>query len=200
MASRVYGASSMSNLTAEDMSGLAGRVARDRDRQAFETLFDFFAPRIKAYLRRLGLDAASSEEICQEVMVTLWHKASLFDPAKSTLSTWLFRIARNRRIDLARRDKSDALDEDDPFLQPDAEPLPDEGIDSARREIRIRVAMSQLPPEQFEVIRFAFFLGYPHSRIAEETGLPMGTVKSRIRLAFARLKAILEDDPAVDTD
>lgn len=68
------------------------------------------------------------------------------------------------------------------------------------REGKVRAAMSQLPPEQYEVIRFAFFLGYPHSRIAEETGLPMGTVKSRIRLAFARLKSILEQDPAIDTD
>lgn len=190
----------MGNLTAEDMSGLAGRVARDRDREAFAQLFDFFAPRIKAYLRRLGLDAASSEEICQEVMVTLWHKASQFDSSKSTLSTWLFRIARNRRIDLARRDKSDAFDQDDPTLLPEADPLPDSGIDSALREAKVRQAMAQLPPEQYEVIRFAFFLGYPHSQIADETGLPIGTVKSRIRLAFARLKGILEQDPAIDTE
>ncbi len=190
----------MANLTAEEMSGLAGRIAQQRDRQAFERLFDFFAPRINAYLRRLGLDPAGAEEICQEVMVTLWHKAGQFDPAKSTLSTWLFRIARNRRIDLARRDKSDAFDQDDPTLLPEADPLPDSGIDSANREIKVREAMSQLPAEQYEVIRFAFFLGYPHSRIAEETGLPIGTVKSRIRLAFARLKAILEQDPAIDTD
>jgi len=182
------------------MTGLAGRVAHERDRQAFEELFDFFAPRINAYLRRLGLDPAGAEEICQDVMVTLWHKAALFDPAKSSLSTWLFRIARNRRIDLARRDKGDSLDQDDPMLQPEPEPLPDAGLDSVVREDKVRAAMSQLPPEQYEVIRFAFFLGYPHSRIAEETGLPMGTVKSRIRLAFARLKTILEQDPAIDTD
>jgi RNA polymerase sigma factor (sigma-70 family) len=187
-------------LTADEMTGLAGRVAHERDRQAFEELFDFFAPRINAYLRRLGLDPAGAEEICQDVMVTLWHKAALFDPAKSSLSTWLFRIARNRRIDLARRDKGDSLDQDDPVLQPEPEPLPDAGIDSMVREGKVRAAMSQLPPEQYEVIRFAFFLGYPHSRIAEETGLPMGTVKSRIRLAFARLKTILEQDPAIDTD
>jgi RNA polymerase sigma-70 factor (ECF subfamily) len=189
-----------SSLTADEMTGLAGRVAHERDRQAFEELFDFFAPRINAYLRRLGLDPAGAEEICQDVMVTLWHKAALFDPAKSSLSTWLFRIARNRRIDLARRDKGDSLDQDDPMLQPEPEPLPDAGLDSVVREDKVRAAMSQLPPEQYEVIRFAFFLGYPHSRIAEETGLPMGTVKSRIRLAFARLKTILEQDPAIDTD
>jgi RNA polymerase sigma factor (sigma-70 family) len=189
-----------SSLTADEMTGLAGRVANERDREAFEALFDFFAPRINAYLRRLGLDPAGAEEICQDVMVTLWHKAGLFDPAKSSLSTWLFRIARNRRIDLARRDKGDSLDQDDPMLQPEPDPLPDAGIDSLVREGKVRAAMSQLPPEQYEVIRFAFFLGYPHSRIAEETGLPMGTVKSRIRLAFARLKSILEHDPAIDTD
>jgi RNA polymerase sigma-70 factor (ECF subfamily) len=188
------------SLTADEMTGLAARVALERDRQAFEELFDFFAPRLNAYLRRLGLDPAGAEEICQDVMVTLWHKAALFDPAKSSLSTWLFRIARNRRIDLARRNKGDSLDQDDPMLQPEPDPLPDSGIDSAMREDKVRAAMSQLPPEQYEVIRFAFFLGYPHSRIAEETGLPMGTVKSRIRLAFARLKSILEQDPAIDTD
>jgi len=189
-----------SSLTADEKTGLAGSVAHERNRQAFEELFDFFAPRINAYLRRLGLDPAGAEEICQDVMVTLWHKAALFDPAKSSLSTWLFRIARNRRIDLARRDKGDSLDQDDPMLQPEPEPLPDAGLDSVVREDKVRAAMSQLPPEQYEVIRFAFFLGYPHSRIAEETGLPMGTVKSRIRLAFARLKTILEQDPAIDTD
>jgi RNA polymerase sigma factor (sigma-70 family) len=188
------------SLTADEMTGLAGRVANERDRQAFEELFDFFAPRINAYLRRLGLDPAGAEEICQDVMITLWHKAGLFDPAKSSLSTWLFRIARNRRIDLARRNKGDSLDQEDPMLQPEPDPLPDSGIDSAMREDKVRAAMSQLPPEQYEVIRFAFFLGYPHSQIAEETGLPMGTVKSRIRLAFARLKGILEQDPAIDRD
>lgn len=182
------------------MARLAGRVAIERDQSAFAFLFDHFAPRINAYLRRLGLEEAQAEEITQEVMVTLWHKASLFDPGKSSLSTWLFRIARNRRIDAARRDKSGALDPDDPMLQPQADPLPDAGLDAELREERVRAAMSELPPEQFETIRLAFFLGYSHSRIAEETGLPMGTVKSRIRLAFGRLRSVLETDPAVDTE
>ncbi len=185
-------------LTPEEMAELTLRVARDRDREAFARLFDFFAPRVNAYLRRLGLDAASAEEVCQEVMVVLWHKAALFDPAKSTLSTWMFRIARNRRIDLARRNKSSALDENDPMLQPDPEPLPDSGIDLAKREAGVQAALKVLPPEQYEVIRYAFFLGYAHSQIAEETGLPIGTVKSRIRLAFARLKSVLDQNPAID--
>lgn len=190
----------MSGMTSEEMAELAQRVASRRDSAAFARLFDFFAPRLKAYLRKLGLEPAAAEELCQEVMITLWHKAGLFDPNKSTLSTWLFRIARNRRIDLARRNKGDALDPDDPILQPEPEAMPDEGMDAAMRDERVRLALETLPAEQFEAIRYAFFLGYTHSQISEVTGLPMGTVKSRIRLAFARLKATLEADPAVDTD
>ena len=187
-------------MTGEEMAQLAIRVAERRDVAAFERLFDFFAPRVKAYLRKLGLDPSSAEELCQEVMITLWHKAGLFDPAKSSLSTWVFRIARNRRIDLARRDRGDALDPDDPMLQPEAEILPDESMDAMKRDGRIRAALDTLPAEQLEAIRYAFFMGYTHSQIAEATGLPMGTVKSRIRLAFARLKSALESDPSVDTD
>lgn len=182
------------------MARLAGLLASARDQDAFGRLFDHFAPRINAYLRKLGLEEGPAEEVAQEVMITLWHKAGLFDPAKSSLSTWLFRIARNRRIDAARRDKSSLLDPDDPSLLPEAEPMPDDTLDAGQREDRVRAAMAILPPEQFETIRMAFFLGYSHSRIAEETGLPIGTVKSRIRLAFTRLRTVLERDPSVDTD
>ena len=182
------------------MARLAALVADRRDQNAFSDLFDHFAPRINAYLRKLGLEDGPAEEIAQEVMVTLWHKADLFDSSKSSLSTWLFRIARNRRIDAARRDKSALLDPDDPTLLPEAEPMPDETLDAGQREDRVRAAMQRLPAEQFETVRLAFFLGYSHSRIAEETGLPIGTVKSRIRLAFARLRSALEQDPSIDTD
>lgn len=182
------------------MAELAHRVATLRDRKAFVTLFDFFAPRLKAYLRRLGLDDGAAEELCQEVMVVLWNKADLFDPARSSLSTWLFRIARNRRIDLARRARVGALDPDDPSLQPEAPDMPDQGIDAEKLRAGVTAALEALPPDQREAIRMAFFLGYTHSQISQETGLPMGTVKSRIRLAFARLRGVLERDPTVDTD
>ncbi|MEQ8400904.1 MAG: sigma-70 family RNA polymerase sigma factor [Roseitalea porphyridii] len=181
-------------------AALAARVANDRDRLAFTELFDFFAPRIKAYLRRLGLGDEAAEDIAQEVMIVLWHKAHLFDPAKSSLSTWLFRVARNRRIDAVRRDKSGLLDPDDPMLQPAEPVLPDATMDDEQRDERVREAMADLPEEQVGLVRMAFFLGYSHSRIAEETGLPLGTVKSRIRLAFGRLRRALEQDARVDTD
>lgn len=184
----------------DQFARLAARVAQSRDRTAFAALFDHFAPRINAYLQRLGLDRGAAEDLTQEVMVVLWHKAALFDPEKSSLSTWLFRVARNRRIDAVRRDRSHLIDADDPIFEPAAPVAPDIGMDSERRGRRIRVAMEALPPEQLELIRQAYFLGLTHSQIAEASGVPLGTVKSRIRLAFARLRRALDADPEVDTD
>ncbi len=179
---------------------LAARVAESRDRQAFAQLFDYFAPRLNGYLRKLGMDAAAAEDLAQEVMTVLWHKADLFDPTKSSLATWLFRVARNRRIDGMRRDRSHLLDQFDPMLQPEEVEPADKVVDAARRDERVRLAMQDLPDNQAELLRYAYFLGLTQSQIASETGLPLGTVKSRIRLAFARLRTVLEADPLVDTD
>jgi RNA polymerase sigma-70 factor (ECF subfamily) len=184
----------------ETFARLAALVAARRDRDAFVVLFDHFAPRINAYLQRLGMERAVAEDLTQEVMVVLWHKAGLFDPQKSSLSTWLFRIARNRRIDALRRDRSRVLDPDDPIFLPDEIEAADTSLDARRREERIRTAVAALPEEQRDLIRQAYFLGLTHSQIAEASGLPLGTVKSRIRLAFARLRKALEADPRVDTD
>lgn len=177
----------------DEFANLVAEVARTRDRAAFARLFDHFAPRINAYLLRLGTDNGQAEELAQEVMVTLWRKAHLFDRSKSSVATWLFRIARNRRIDLLRRDRQADLDPEDPILQPSAPEDADDQIDAQRREDKIRVALAVLPSEQVELIRLAFFLGLSHSQIAERSGLPLGTVKSRIRLAFSRLRKALEE-------
>ncbi|MEL6436675.1 MAG: sigma-70 family RNA polymerase sigma factor [Pseudomonadota bacterium] len=190
----------MSNQQHKHFAALAHAVATNRDQKAFGELFDFFAPRLKTYLRRLGLDDAAAEDLAQDVMVVLWHKAHLFDPSKSSLSTWLFRVARNRRIDVLRRDKSDLLDPDEPMLRPSEETPADKLMDAEQRDERVRLAMKSLPEEQIELVRMAFFFGHSHSQIAEETGLPLGTVKSRIRLAFGRLRRMLETDDLVDTD
>ena len=176
------------------------RVAEQRDKTAFAALFDHFAPRLKSYLVRLGADAASAEELTQEVMITLWRKAALFDASRASAATWLFRIARNRRIDSLRRDKSGALDPEDPSLRPAAAEHPDEGMDARTREDRVRLAIESLREDQADLIRRAFFSGLSHSQIAEETGVPLGTVKSRIRLAFSKLRRALEEDAAVDLD
>ncbi len=177
---------------------LAGRVAASRDREAFSELFDYFAPRLNGYLQKLGTGAGEAEEIAQEVMIVLWHKANLFDASKSSLATWLFRIARNRRIDLLRRDRSHLLDPEDPVFRPDEPEPADTQMDARKRDERVKLAMEKLPPEQGELIGYAFFQGLSHSQISERTGLPIGTVKSRIRLAFGKMRQLLESDPEVD--
>jgi RNA polymerase sigma-70 factor, ECF subfamily len=171
-----------------DFSGLARRVAQNRDQEAFTEIFDHFAPRLKAYLLRLGASAVNAEELAQEVMIVLWHRAELFDPNKSSLSTWLFRIARNRRIDALRRDRSRSADLDDPMIVPEPVEPADALLEAEDRDARVRTALTGLPAEQAELLRMAFFLGKTHSEISSETGLPLGTVKSRIRLAFSRMR------------
>jgi RNA polymerase sigma-70 factor (ECF subfamily) len=146
---------------------------------------------------RLGTDAALAEEIVQDVMSTLWRKAALFDPSKSSLSTWLYRIARNRRIDIARRERGD-FDPDEPMLQPAAAPDLDQLVDIQQREEAVRAVLTSLPPEQLDLVKLAFFEGLSHSQISETTGLPLGTVKSRIRLAFTRLRRMLEAEGVVE--
>lgn len=168
-------------------------VAERRDRAAFTEIFDHYTPRLEAYLHRLGLDAGLAEEIAQDVMVTLWRKAELFDSQKSSLATWLYRIARNRRIDLARRSRTDYVDPQSPAILDIAEERRFETeIDGQQRDDIVRGLIVELPIEQRDLVRLAFYEGLSHSQIAERTGVPLGTVKSRLRLAFTRLRRALE--------
>lgn len=180
------------------MALLVARVAEIRDRDAFAALFDHYAPRLAVYLRRLGADPSTAEEIAQDAMLVLWRKADLFDPAKSSVGTWLYRIARNRRIDLLRRGRGASLDLDQVVAMVDDAPRPDESLGAREREDFVRRAMGVLPPEQSSLVRLAFYEGRSHSEIAAVTGLPLGTVKSRIRLAFGRLRRKLESDGVLD--
>lgn len=177
----------------QHFNALVLAVSRNRDQTAFCELFDFFAPRLKSFLMRQNASVAEAEEVVQEVMVILWQKAHLYDPKKSSLSTWLFRIARNRRIDAARRQRNGALDEHEPLLLPVAPLAPDDLIENEDREQIVRVALTRLPVEQVTLIQMAFFFGQSHSEISAATGLPLGTVKSRIRLAFGKLRTLLEE-------
>jgi RNA polymerase sigma factor (sigma-70 family) len=173
-------------------------VAQRRDRAAFACLFDHFAPRLTSYLMRLGTDSGLAEELTQEVMVTLWRKADLFDPAKSSVPTWLYRVARNRRIDALRRDRLDFVDPLEPVHDVGEDPQTDRMLDLQHREERLRFVMTRLPPEQLDLVRLAFYDGLSHSEIAERLRLPLGTVKSRIRLAFSRLRRLLEAEGVVE--
>ncbi|NCG11707.1 MAG: sigma-70 family RNA polymerase sigma factor [Alphaproteobacteria bacterium] len=167
-------------------------IASHKSKASFKKLFEYFAPRLKGYLMRLGSSEAQAEELVQDVMLTVWRKAALFDSRKAAASTWLFTIARNRRIDILRREKYPELDPEDPALVPDEEVPPDDAVIMAERKAEVQAAMATLPEEQVELVKLAFYKGWSHSEIAKETGLPLGTVKSRLRLSFTRLKEALD--------
>jgi RNA polymerase sigma-70 factor (ECF subfamily) len=175
-------------------AALVETVARDRDRAAFADLFAHFAPRLNGYLLGQGVPPGVAEELVQETMLTVWRRAETYDRRQSGVSTWLFTIVRNKRIDRLRREKRPELDPNDPLLVPDPPAPPDSALDVAEREARLRQAIAELPVEQADLIRIAFYEDRSHRDIAADTGLPLGTVKSRIRLALARLRQLVGDD------
>ena len=175
-------------------AALVEKIAASADKAAFTRLFAYYAPRVKGYLLRLGMSQAEAEEVSQEVMVAVWRKAATFDRRQASVATWIFRIARNRRIDAFRRDQRAVLDASDPIFHPEPAAGADHLAEAAEREARLRLAVAELPPEQRDLVRVAFYEDLSHSQVAERTGLPLGTVKSRLRLAFAKLKLRLADD------
>jgi RNA polymerase sigma-70 factor (ECF subfamily) len=179
-----------SDPAADEPDRLILAIAERADRAAFATLFERFAPRVKSYLMRLGAEAPAAEELAQETLLAVWRKAAQFDPARAGAATWIFTIARNLRIDAIRRERpAPAADPGALQAEPGAEVL----ALAAEREGRVRMALNVLSPEQAEVVRLSFFCDEPHPAIAERLGLPLGTVKSRLRLALARLRALLEE-------
>ena len=174
-----------------DDAALVAAIAGHGDRAAFAELFGRFAGRVKGFLIRGGLTHELAEEIAQEVLVTVWRKSALFDPARASVSTWIFTIARNRRIDHLRRQARAEPDPDDPLFQPDPEATPEEEAAAASRDGRLREALAALPSDQMDVVRLSFYAGLSHGEIAEQLGLPLGTIKSRLRLSFNRLRAEL---------
>jgi RNA polymerase sigma-70 factor (ECF subfamily) len=180
---------------ADELCRLMRAVATEKDRSAFTALFNHFAPRVKALLMRSGLGDELAEEATQETMLTMWRKASYFDPSRAGVSTWIFTIARNQRIDRLRRERTqstggvfDASDEGD-------SPCSGEDLTiAAERDRQLRSALGALTKDQAAIVRLSFFAEKPHAEIARELGIPLGTVKSRARLALGRLRALLEGD------
>jgi RNA polymerase sigma-70 factor, ECF subfamily len=174
-------------------------IAGRRDRAAFVTLFGLYAPRLKAWFRRGGSAAEQAEDLAQETMLLVWRKAGSFDPNRAAATTWIFTIARNQRIDALRRFNRPDPGADDPSMAPVDPISPDAAYDAAERARRLGEALSTLPAEQADVIRLSFFEDRPHAEIERFLGIPLGTVKSRLRLAMTRLRAHLGDgDPRPD--
>lgn len=161
-------------------------IATDGDKTAFAEIFAYFGPRVKSFLLKSGASADLAEDCAQDVMATLWKKAHLFDPAKASVSTWIFTIARNRQIDLLR--KQGRPEPEELFWGPEPEPDQADALGLQQDTERLGQAMASLPPEQKKLIERAYFGELTHSQIAAETGLPLGTIKSRIRLALDRLR------------
>lgn len=164
------------------------RVAQTRDRTAFKILFGHYAPRLKSHLMTLGLDAEKAEDLTQETLVTVWRKAALFDPKKARLSTWMFRVARNKFIDHTRRRKYPELDADKHLKDMAAPETTDTPVMERQSAAKVMKALETLKPTQREVIQLSFYEELSHSQIAERLDLPLGTVKSRIRIAFGALR------------
>jgi RNA polymerase sigma factor (sigma-70 family) len=175
-----------------DLAALLVAVGARRDVEAFELLFRYFAPRVKAFMARQAGDSQSAEELMQETMIAVWNKADRFDPAKGAASTWIFTIARNLRIDAFRRDKRPEFDPNDPAFVPDDVAPADEMFEAREVSVQLHQAMATLPEEQVALLRLAFFEDNSHSAIAASLNMPLGTVKSRLRLAFGKLRAALD--------
>lgn len=167
---------------------LVRRIAENHDRDAFAEIYDLFAGRLKSYFLRLGTNENDAEELVQESLILVWRRAAQFDRSKAGFSTWLFTIARNKSIDRIRQERRPALDPDDPMLHPEPETAPDAALALEQEAGELRKAMENLPPEQSDLIRLAYYEEMAHGAIAEHLGLPVGTVKSRIRLAMKKLR------------
>jgi RNA polymerase sigma-70 factor (ECF subfamily) len=182
----------MSSGEAPAAAGLEGdirAVAEHGDRAAFARIFAHYGPRVKAYLRRLGAEDAAAEDLTQDVMLTVWRRAGQYEPRRAALSTWIFTIARNRRIDVLRGERRPDFDLDDPaLLGDDSAPRGDRLAEAEQERRAMMTAVAQLPPAQARLLRIFYFEEKPHSVIADELGLPLGTVKSRLRLALGKLR------------
>lgn len=172
---------------------LLARVGNNQDRDAFARLFKNLSPRVKAYMMKLGAAPEAAEEIAQETFVTVWRKAVQFDRSKSSAVTWTFTIARNLRIDRLRKEIRPALDPNEPMLVPDEQPSPLQQIEQAAMVERVTASIAELPADQQEAIRLSFIEGLSHREISEKLDVPLGTVKSRLRLSFEKLKHSLGD-------
>ncbi len=176
------------------LADLLRRVAERGDVEVFRSLFQAYAPRVKSFMMRQGADAGTAEELAQETLLAVWRKARLYSGEKGSASTWIYTIARNLRIDRLRRETP--WQELPPGFQETAaacDPLPDEAVSTVEERKRIESALARLPPEQHEVVALAFLEGLSHSEIAERLAIPMGTVKSRMRLAYQKLREAVED-------
>ena len=183
-------------LTPAQHAELIAKVAATQDRAAFSEVLQDFAPRVKGFLLGKGASHTQADEVVQDVMLTVWSRAASFDAKRASVSTWIFTIARNRWIDRIRKERRPTVDATDPAWIPSSPDAPDQALSNHRDQQQVTAALAELPEEQAQIIQLAYFQGVPQRQIAQDLGLPIGTVKSRTRLALGRLREVLMRDEA----
>lgn len=176
-----------------ESADLIEAIAARQDKAAFAELFNRYAGKIKAWLMRSGAPAEAAEDLAQEALLTVWRKAAYYDRSRAGASAWIYTIARNARIDRLRRDQRAARHAQYEQVEPEGPEQPDGILEGTERAQRVRAALEGLSEEQVHVIRLSFFEGRPHGEIAKQLDIPLGTVKSRLRLAMNRLRENLGD-------
>ena len=178
------------------MASLIEAIAIRRDREAFIVLYKHFAPRVTTFLLRAGASGARAEELAQETMLVVWRKADLFVPKGVGAAAWIFTIARNLNIDAVRHESRISYSSDESEAHEQEQKTPEDLVTAAQMEGHVREALAQLSPEQIRVIELFFFgRDKTHGEIEKELQIPLGTVKSRLRLALGRLRALLDPLP-----
>jgi RNA polymerase sigma-70 factor (ECF subfamily) len=173
---------------------LLTRIAQNRDRQAFAEIFDCYAPRVKSFMLRKGASPEQAEDLVQETMIAVWSKAGLYEATRGSVTTWIFTIARNLRIDRIRREQTVHLTELGDYDEPSDDPGSDEVLIAAEEQGLVNRALREIPEEQKQILILSYVEDVPQTEIAERLNLPLGTVKSRMRLAYRRMRKLLENE------
>ena len=179
-------------ITDESLAFCLENIANDQDRQSFSTVFKYFAPRLKSFLVKAGSNETQAEEVIQEVMIAVWTKSGTYDRNKSSVSTWIYTIARNKRIDKLRKDKRHFLSESDEGLEIPVQSTQENEIFSNQVSTTLKKYIENLPKEQGRLLKLSYFYNKTHADISEELKIPLGTVKSRIRLALTKMRHLVE--------
>ena len=167
-------------------------IGKNQDKLAFNNIFRYFAPRLKSFLVKAGSTDSQAEEVIQEVMIAVWTKSSTYDSNKSSVSTWIYTIARNKRIDKIRKEKRHYLSESDEGLEIPVDSTQEKEIFASQVSNNLKKYMSNLPEEQSKLLKLSYFYNKTHADISEELKIPLGTVKSRIRLALTKMRHLVE--------
>ena len=192
MKTRNIKAEALSMNSDDELSLCIDLIGKNQDKLAFGTIFKYFAPRLKSFLIKAGSTDSQAEEVIQEVMIAVWTKSASYDSNKSSVSTWIYTIARNKRIDKIRKEKRHYLSESDEGLEIPVDSTQEKEIFTAQVSNSLKKYMANLPDEQSRLLKLSYFYNKTHADISEELQIPLGTVKSRIRLALTKMRHLVE--------